>query len=238
MNLHSPMRVFLASVLLLSSTLAHAGTQLGATRIVLAAPASEASIPVKNTTTSDVMIQSWIEAGENDTSDVPLAVTPALSRLGGSKQQMLRIFYQGQGLPTDRESVFWLAVQEIPQKSQEENVLQIAVRQRIKLFYRPAGLVGTAEAAATGLHWQLVEQAGRAALQVRNPSAYHVSLAGAALRDGGRDYAAETDMVAPGATRVFPLKDAAGRPSANATVVYQVVNDYGGQTSLTGALAR
>ncbi len=238
MNTTSPMRVFLASVLLLSSALAHAGTQLGATRIVLAAPASEASIPVKNTATSDVMIQSWIEAGENDTSDVPLAVTPALSRLGGSKQQMLRIFYQGQGLPTDRESVFWLSVQEIPQKAEEENTLQIAVRQRIKLFYRPAGLSGTPDAAAAALNWQLVERDGRPQLQVSNPSAYHVSLAGASLREGGRDYAVETDMVMPGATQLFALKDAQARPSANATVAYQVVNDYGGQTSLTGALKR
>lgn len=37
-------------------------------------------------------------------------------------------------LPVDRESVFWLNVKEIPKKSAEENVLQIAVRSRIKLF--------------------------------------------------------------------------------------------------------
>lgn len=242
MNLTPCTRVALAGALLLCSTLAHAGIQLGATRAILAAPAKETSIAVNNRVDQDIMIQSWVEAdgavdAADEGPDVPFAITPALSRLGGLQQQTLRIFYQGQGLPTDRESVFWLSVQEIPQKSRQENVLQIAVRQRIKLFYRPAGLPGKPEEAANGLRWQLGQQNGRSVLRVTNPSAYHVSLSSARLRDGARSHVAETTMVAPGATASFPFKTDAGRPSGNASVSFEYVNDYGGVDTLDSALS-
>lgn len=234
------LRVALAGALLACSTLAQAGIQLGGTRAILAAPAKETTLLVKNQGGDDVMIQSWIESENSDADqDVPFAITPALSRLAGSKQQTLRIFYQGQGLPTDRESVFWLSVQEIPQKPKQENVLQIAVRQRIKLFYRPAGLAGKPEDAAGALRWQWTQQGGRKALQVTNPSVYHVSLTSAALQDGAREYAIETSMIAPGATTVLTLKDTpAGEPSAAAKVAFQIVNDYGGVTPMSAPLVR
>lgn len=95
------------------STLANAGITLGGTRVVLQAPAKEAAILVRNQASKDVMIQSWVEADNGaDKREVPFVITPALSRLGGNKQQTLRILFQGEGLPSDRESVFRLNVQE------------------------------------------------------------------------------------------------------------------------------
>lgn len=235
MNLMLQARLGLAGGLLLLSSLAHAGITLGGTRVILQAPAKEASIPVKNRGDQDVMIQSWVEAPEGAADkNVPFALTPALSRLGSDKQQMLRIFYQGQGLPTDRESVFWLSVQEIPARPKHENTLQLAVRQRIKLFYRPAGLSGKPEDAGANVAWRLIDHQGKPALEARNPSSYHVSFAGASL-DGGR-YTAGTRMLAPGATEVFELEGASGRPAAT-TVDYQIINDYGGVTPHSAPLS-
>ncbi|HBO2178329.1 TPA: molecular chaperone, partial [Pseudomonas aeruginosa] len=98
-------RVLWAGFFLLSSSLANAGITLGGTRVVLQAPSKEASILVKNQASQDVMVQSWMEAEEaNSSQDVPFAITPPLSRLGGNKQQTLRILFQGKGLPSDRES--------------------------------------------------------------------------------------------------------------------------------------
>jgi len=224
-------RLAVAGSLMLSSSLAWAGIQLGGTRVILAAPAKEASLPVINRGAEDLMIQSWVDAGENDSArDVPFVITPALARLDGGKQQSLRVLYQGQGLPTDKESVFWLSVQEIPQKSKGQNVLQIAIRQRIKLFYRPANLPGKAADAARGLGWRWIERDGKSAVEVTNPTAYHVSLSGARIRTGGQDHPlVHVPMLAPGTTAVFALKDAANaRPVQGATVEFENVNDYGG----------
>ena len=223
-------RLAVAGSLMLSSSLAWAGIQLGATRVILAAPAKEASLPVVNHGVNDLMIQSWVDAGDDaPDKDVPFVVTPALARLDGSRQQSLRVLYQGQGLPTDKESVFWLSVQEIPQKVKDKNVLQIAVRQRIKLFYRPANLPGKAVDAAPGLTWRWTDNNGKGGVEVTNPSAYYVSLSGARIRSGTQEHAVQTQMLAPGATVVLGLKDGArARPASGATVEFENVNDDGG----------
>ncbi|MDR6497072.1 P pilus assembly chaperone PapD [Burkholderia ambifaria] len=217
----------LASSLLLSTGASFAGITLDGTRVVLAAPSKEASILVRNRAPADVMIQSWMDASDGK-SDVPFAITPALSRLGAEKQQTLRILYYGQGLPADRESVFWLNVQEIPQKAKADNTLQIAVRQRVKFFYRPAGLPGKVEDAPAQLRWRLVQRDGRTQLEVSNPSAFFVSLASVKVQSGSRDYAAEAEMVPPSSTRQFAIKDLpAGTASAGMKVHFESINDYG-----------
>ncbi|MCV5920354.1 fimbria/pilus periplasmic chaperone, partial [Escherichia coli] len=73
----------------------------------------------------------------------PFIITPPLFKLDPEKNNILRIVNITHGLPQDRESVYWVNVKAIPSKSDDsenKNVLQIAVRTRIKLFYRPAGL--------------------------------------------------------------------------------------------------
>ena len=131
---------------------AGAGITLSGTRVILGEKDREASIPVKNTSTSPYVVQTWIDAGEGQ-NKTPLLVTPPLSRLDPGMENILRIMRVAGDLPADRESVFWLNVKEIPERSKEENVLQIAVRSRIKLFYRPARLAGKPEESRAQLQW-------------------------------------------------------------------------------------
>lgn len=56
---------------------------------------------------------------------------------------MLRISYLGTPLPADRESVFCLNVKNIaPTSKANRNKLQINVKSRFKIFFRPKGLKG------------------------------------------------------------------------------------------------
>ncbi|HBP0308880.1 TPA: molecular chaperone [Pseudomonas aeruginosa] len=229
-------RVIWGGILLLFSTLANAGITLGGTRVVLQAPAKEAAILVRNQASKDVMIQSWVEADNGaDKREVPFVITPTLSRLGGNKQQTLRILFQGEGLPSDRESVFRLNVQEIPQKSASANTLQIALRQRIKVFYRPDNLSGTSAEAPGKLNWRLVRQGGKSVVEVSNDTAFHVSLASVKLKAGNAYYVVDADMVAPKSSRRFEIK---GTPSGvSGNVEFQSVNDYGGLDKHSSSLS-
>lgn len=230
-------RFLWAGVLLLSSSLASAGITLGGTRVVLKAPSKEGAILVKNQAPQDVMIQSWIEAEDSESAqDVPFVITPPLSRLGANKQQTLRILFQGQGLPTDRESVFRLNVQEIPQKPKSENNLQIAIRQRIKVFYRPNGLPGSAAEAPKSLEWRLVRESKKAALEVSNNSAFYISLSGAALKAGGKSYPIETNMIAPKSRQTFYVKGFSGGGTSGMKVEFETINDYGGVDNNSSSL--
>jgi P pilus assembly chaperone PapD len=67
--------------------------------------------------------------------------------------KILSVFYSG-SLPQDKESLFWLNIKAIPSASKQENSLQIAVKTRIKLIYRPAALkASTPEEQANKLTW-------------------------------------------------------------------------------------
>lgn len=227
MNVYS--RYCLAGFLLLSSGMVQAGITLGGTRVIYPQKLKEASIMVKNDADQDIMIQSWMEPdASNPEQDVPFALTPSLSRLGGNKQQSLRIFYAGQGLPTDKESVFWLSVQEIPQKAEADNTLQIAVRQRIKLFYRPTGLTGTPEDSVKALKWRLLNEGGKSWLLATNQSVYHMSFGAVALEYKGARYTVEANMIAPGASAKFAVKNTVALPGGSAaSIEFNTINDYG-----------
>ncbi|AIC18914.1 MULTISPECIES: fimbrial biogenesis chaperone [Pseudomonas] len=220
--------VILASLSLLFSTSSQAGINLENTRVVLAAPSKEASLVIKNSAAEDLMFQAWIE-GADKSEDVPFALTPVLKRLSGEQQQVLRILYSGKGLPTDKESVFWLNVREVPQKSREDNTLQIAVQQRLKLFYRPAGLPGKVVQAPQQLKWRLLAKDGKPYLEVTNPSAFHQSFAAITLRMGSKSFTAPIDMVAPTTTAQVEIPELPNGVQANdLKVEFEVIGDYGG----------
>ncbi|MDH6170654.1 fimbrial chaperone protein [Variovorax boronicumulans] len=206
---------------------ADAGVMLGGTRVILGERDREASIPVKNTGTSPYVVQSWIDAGEGK-NKTALLVTPPLSRLDPGMENILRIMRVAGELPADRESVFWLNVKEIPEKSNEENVLQIAVRSRIKLFYRPSKLAGKSEESRGQLKWAVnagAEGQG-AVLKVGNPTAYHVTFTALNINSGQQ--LINADMVPPFGEASYPL-DAVKTPQA-VQVNYTTLNDYGGET--------
>ena len=216
-----------ASSLLPYSGASFAGISLNGTRVVYTAQSKEASVLVRNPSKQDVMIQSWLES-DDQKSDLPFAITPSLSRLGAEKQQTLRIFYAGQGLPTDRESVFWLSVQEIPQKSDGDNTLQVAVRQRIKLFYRPANLASKPEDAAKQLQWRWRAAGGKYGMEVVNASPYYVSLVRATLNSGAQTHSINTEMIPPQSTRQLSVKNYNGQSLApGAKVNFESINDFG-----------
>ncbi|RQR33130.1 molecular chaperone [Burkholderia sp. Bp9143] len=217
-----------AGSMLFVSIPSHAGISLSGTRVIYPGNSKEASVVVKNQAKDDVMIQSWIELPDGAKGDLPFAITPSLSRLGGDKQQILRIFYAGEGLAADRESVFWLSVQEIPQKTKDDNSLQIAVRQRIKLFYRPADLAGKPEAAPGQLKWRWRDSDGRPALEVVNDTPYFVSLGHASLKVGASTYPVVTEMVAPKSSARLAIKAFSGRTApGGAKVEFTSINDFG-----------
>lgn len=60
-------------------------------------------------------------------------------RLEAGEQVQVRLIPQPTltQLPADRESLFYFNVREIPPRSEQKNVMQIAMQSRIKIFWRP-----------------------------------------------------------------------------------------------------
>jgi chaperone protein EcpD len=213
---------------------AMAGISLSSTRLIFDGKHKEAGITVRNSG-ADVLIQSWVDT-DNGEASVPFAVTPPLVRVSDGEQQILRVIYEGTGMPGDRESVVWLNVQEIPQSVKTANTLQLAVRQRIKVFFRPAGLTNTAYQAPTELIWRLTERAGKSVLVVSNPGLYHVSIADITVQSGAtREHPFDSMMIAPGEQKEFALKQL--HPASSAHLSFSSINDYGARDRYVAQLS-
>lgn len=212
-----------AAALLLASTsaLASNGVVLGATRVVYNADKKEASLTVDNHSDNKqyFLIQAWVDDKDGN-KNVPFSVTPPLFRLNANKENMLRIVKTGEGLPADRESVYWVNVKAIPPAPApgEQNVLQLAIKTRIKLFYRPAGLPGKATDAPAALQWSVQGND----LVVKNPSAYSVTLD--SVKMGGTEVK-KVNLVLPKSDAHYTLPAGAAR---SGQVSFTTINDYGG----------
>ena len=209
-----------------------AGIVLNTTRVIYPAKDKEVSFGVHNTGSAEILLQSWLEpnAQTPDPGSIPFVVTPALARVQGDGKQLLRIIYAGTDMPRDRESVLWLNVQEIPQ-AVAENSLQVAIRQRIKVFFRPQGLPDDPAKAPQELRWEL----GRGGLQVENPGAYHVSMVKLELRQGASALLSkDSQMIAPGQSMQIPYE----KPPSSALIDlgFISINDFGGQERYRASL--
>lgn len=225
------------SAAVLWSSLADAGIVIQGSRVVYPAKEREVTVKMTNMAEQPSLVQAWVDKGNEkltaDKADGPFLITPPITRVEGKKGQTLRLVYTGdEAALKKQETVFWLNVLDVPPlpKDQESNLLQVAVRSRLKIFYRPEGLPGNPTQAAENLKWSVVQTASGYGVRAKNDDVYHVSLTGIRLVADGLTYdvkAENMQMVAPGQSVDFPLPALKTAPRAGVEVDYQWVNDYG-----------
>jgi P pilus assembly chaperone PapD len=200
------------------------------------------SVRLLNRGDRPALVQVWLDKGDSqstpDTVSVPFALSPTLARIDPERGQVLRLAYTGEPLPQDKESVFWLNVLEVPPKAlgaetNNANLLQFALRTRIKVFYRPKGLKDNSFDAARALQWRLVRNGDTWSIEGRNASPYFVSVTEFSLRPEPKapDAIATADggMIGPGETKSFALANVQKSLAASEQVVlrYTFIDDYG-----------
>ena len=212
MNKYIPIVV----VSLLSASV-QAGVIVGGTRVIYNGEKKETSISVKNPDKSSFLIQSWSDAGESSADKSPFMVTPPLFRLGGGQENTLRIIRTGGKLAEDRESLYWLNIKSIPATEKKDNVntLQIAVKTRIKLIYRPQSLTQQPEDLTGKLSWQ---RSGNK-LTVSNPTAYYMNFSTLKV---GASTVKDATYVAPMSAASFSIPN-----GASGDVSWTLINDFG-----------
>jgi len=239
-------RIFVYLVTLLCLAMAGtaaAGVTLQGTRVIYdAGKGRDTTIKADNPTDEVAMTQAWIDSGDAsarpETVKVPFRITPAEPRLIRAHQgQAYRITYAPRPgetpLPADRESIFYFNLLDVPPKpenSEGKNMLQFAVRTRIKMFYRPAGLQGTLEQSAASLRWSLDRSNGRAVIALDNPTGHYVTVADLKLSNGEK---LDVGMVEPHGSLRVELP-AGTTPSTAFT--FDWIDDYGATREQTATL--
>lgn len=79
---------------------------------------------------------------------------------------------------------------EIPPKDKSvegKSKLNLALRSRIKFFYRPTSLQGSFIDGLNNVKWSLVNDAGNVAIVLKNDSPYYLSLIGGSVWVGAKN---------------------------------------------------
>lgn len=169
-----------------------AALSLDRSRLILNEGEKAVSVTVlNNNTVSPYLTQSWIEDASGKKITQPLMALPPIQRIEPSTKGTVRlqIVNDDLNLPSDRESLFYLNVREIPPKSKAKNSVQFALQTRIKVFYRPKGLISEKNIALPIGAEKIKIVKNNSQVTLINPTPYHLNVV--ALRSSKNSSVAE-----------------------------------------------
>ncbi|WP_019213131.1 fimbrial biogenesis chaperone [Yersinia massiliensis] len=234
-NTHSYSYRFLFATLLIfmGISFANASVVMGGSRIIYPAGAKEHSVQLTNNDNFANAVQVWLDSGDAqstpETGKAPFIVTPPFFRIEANAGQTLRLKYTGSGLPTDKESIFYLNFLQVPpvNKAEKNNKMLVLLRNRIKLFYRPDSIVGRSDQVPSALTFSVRQQGNNVVVTGKNPTGFFATIASGEVVGGGKKLKMKSEMIAPmsQAEWIIPNSSAPSNPVIN----FRVVNDFGGQ---------
>lgn len=235
---------------------AHAGVIIYGTRVIYPAAQSDVIVRLENKGERPALVQAWLDTGDVNstpaTAATPFTLSPPIFRIEPHQQQALRLRHVADSSPSDRESLYWLNVLEIPPRSADDaqnNQVELAFRTRLRVFLRPQALPYPVGSAPAKLQWQLVAHDQGYALQATNPTPYHISLTAVDLLSDGKRFSKAANkevndslMMPAGDVKVFALPQLRARPQGVSKVEFTTVSDFGARVrhsaGLTSAAGR
>ncbi|CRL59532.1 fimbrial biogenesis chaperone [Proteus penneri] len=209
-----------------------AGVSLKQTRVIFKATDKSKSVVIYNNSPNLYLAQSQINLTLNNQQiDNSFIIIPPLVRVEPNLSSTVKILPQSLShLPKDKESVFFIAIQLIPEskkinsqeKSEINTEITVVIRFVIKLFYRPESLLEKSSSDfADKLSFSLVNNK----LVIKNPSPYFMSLS--QLKINGVLYSSPIPVMVP------PLSEIALDNNEKVKdVSWQIIDDFGGYSSV------
>lgn len=226
MNVKMAVRLSAAALIYLMPFYCLASLVLDETRVIYPEADPQESVKVDNPTSLNFLAQAWIE-DEHGREEQHFTVYPPLSRINANSTSSVRIEkIDSEKLPSDRETLMWLNIKEIPQRQKADGPqLVVAFKSRIKILYRPKSIDPELHESFTKMTWQTLP--GK--LIVSNPTPYHITFD--KVWDGAMNNPANelpANMVAPFSSLTIPVP--AGKTVH--TVYYDIINDFGGLSEI------
>lgn len=138
------------SLVSLSMSSAWAALSVDQSRYIFEGDKEAVSIVVENASPKTYGGQTWIENIKETDMRPTFVVTPPFFKVAGNGKQVLRVIKALEQMPEDKESIYWVSLQEIPPKNPDGG-LSVALRTKVKLLYRPASLMDGRKNAESGL---------------------------------------------------------------------------------------
>ncbi|PHX03498.1 fimbria/pilus periplasmic chaperone [Vibrio splendidus] len=153
---------------------------LDGTRFIYDEEKENISIDITNQSKFMYGSQVWVENISSPKSDVSFIPMPSFSKINGGDSQVVRIARVSNDQPKNRESIYWLNIQEIPSANKNpNNSMVIAIHTKVKLIYRPDVLRNGRKDAE--LKMRLIDENGVTFLE--NTTPYYFSISSLKLND-------------------------------------------------------
>lgn len=160
--------------IIVCSAYAAGGVQLDRSRVMIKDGKSNSSYAVENHYDAPLLV-SAVVTNFDGTPATAFAVSPALYQIKPKSTFQSQVV-QLESLPQDRESVYWLNVRTVlasdTKEEEKKNTIELAIAQRIKVFYRPKGINENCASAVEKLEWTKTSKG----VMVKNPSPVAISL--------------------------------------------------------------
>ncbi|WP_193015144.1 molecular chaperone [Proteus sp. FME41] len=233
--------IMLIAVLFLSySTTVFSSVTMLKTRIVYSSDSRFEVLKFMNNDDIPYIMQIWADKNNPnstpDNADAPFMIQPPVFRIDPKTGRDARLIYTGEGLPQDKESIFYLNVAQIPPKDlnqdiKEGNSFTVIVHHRLKIFYRPTSI--ESQFSHIEKHISFSKGANNN-ITVKNDSPFFVSFSSLeATNSTGKKFVYKSTMVSPLSTEVLSPETSDKLSFSPDKINYKYLNDLGGQNIAT-----
>ena len=206
-----------------TSFVANGGVVVESTRYLYKEGSREISAQLENKDDTPYLMKSWVEAPEGSSVSY-FMVTPPLFRLEGKQKNTVRIFPNAHvsSAPKDRDSIYYFNVLSIPPTEgdsvENNNKLQLAVRHRMRLIYRPKTIQNMSVVdESKKIKWQTKN--GK--VTVNNPTPFFIYFK--SVQINGKEYVDEIPHIEALKTREFVLPSGTN----GSKVTWKIATEYG-----------
>ena len=212
------------------------GFGINATRVIYRQQDKSVQVVMRNTTAGSVYLVRSAVVNDQGVPVKSFEVIPPLFRLDASNEGAVRVTQRpGNTFPADRESLFYFYSLAIPSTNpltvegrETLGQLRVTVGNRIKFIYRPASLL----VPDRHVFQQLTFSRVPAGIQVKNPTAYYISLSSLRIDGTSVPFSDKgSELMAPFSSRIYLSR------SRNKQVVkWSVIDDIGATESFTATV--
>lgn len=223
MSKHKKISLFILLSLLVSSH-AIGAFVLNGTRFIYEEGQKNISFEVKNMSNNTYGGHIWIDNTIQNKQNVYIIPSPPIFKINKKEKQIIRLMKVNDALPKDRESLFWLNVQELPPrpKKVEGSALALALDTQVKLLYRPKYLAASRKNAEKKI--TITQRNG--SFFLKNPTPFFFAIM--FLKSNKKEIKLN-QQAAQNIATFSPFSEVSlGKISLNNRVTIGAINDWGG----------
>lgn len=189
------------------------------TRVIFPQDKREVSLMLANLNPYPVITQVWVNDGQPgntpESAKAPVMPLPPVFHMDPQQTQTLRLLQLGEKLPSDRESLYWLNIHEVPPakdgpSGEDSTQVTVTMQTQMKLILRPPKLSQSLERTARSLQFRMDGDR----MTVINDGPHYISLAYLQSDTGLTPFDLEDGTLAPFSTNTLrlPEQDAQSAP--------------------------